>query len=108
MNYFAHAYPFLDDPYFAAGTAIPDWLTVVDRGVRVRPRHAREFFGDADPRVAALARGIVQHIDDDARFHGSRAFVQTALELAALAREAPSEVVARAYGGEAAPSVVRR
>ena len=31
MNYFAHALPFLDQPYFMAGTAVPDWLTVVDR-----------------------------------------------------------------------------
>ena len=31
MNYFAHALPFLDRPYFVAGTAVPDWLTVADR-----------------------------------------------------------------------------
>ena len=29
MNYFAHALPFLDDPYLAAGTGVPDWLSVV-------------------------------------------------------------------------------
>lgn len=27
MNYFAHAYRFLDDPHFATGTGVPDWLT---------------------------------------------------------------------------------
>ena len=36
MNYFAHGHRFVDDPYFLAGTAVPDWLSVVDRKVRVR------------------------------------------------------------------------
>ena len=33
MNYFAHGVRFLEDPYFLAGTAVPDWLSVVDRRV---------------------------------------------------------------------------
>ena len=32
---------FVDDPWFLAGTAVPDWLNVSDRGVRVRPRKPR-------------------------------------------------------------------
>ena len=41
MNYFAHALPFLDDdPYFVAGTGVPDWLSVADRDVRVRLKHS--------------------------------------------------------------------
>ena len=31
MNYFAHALPFFDRPYFVAGTAAPDWLAAADR-----------------------------------------------------------------------------
>ncbi|MHB8902587.1 MAG: hypothetical protein ACYC6Y_27820, partial [Thermoguttaceae bacterium] len=69
MNYFAHALPFLDDPYFAVATGIPDWLTVVDRQVRVRRKHVEPFLDDARPEMASIARGVLQHLLDDARFH---------------------------------------
>lgn len=83
MNYFAHALPFLDNPYFAAGTGVPDWLTVVDRQVRVRNKHASPFTRDPDPHVAAVAGGLLQHLRDDLHFHETRAFAETSLELAA-------------------------
>ena len=92
MNYFAHALPFLDQPYFVAGTAVPDWLSVVDRQVRVRRRHAEPLAnsadtGDAvDPAAAALARGLLQHFRDDLRFHETRAFAETTLALSAESR----------------------
>lgn len=86
MNYFAHAYRFLDDPYFAAGSGVPDWLSVVDRPVRVRIKNARPFEDDPDRVTASIARGIVRHIEDDARFHGSRAFAELSLELTGMAR----------------------
>ncbi len=89
MNYFAHALPFLDDdPYFAAATGVPDWLTVADRQVRIRLKHARPFADDPDPQLAAVARGTMQHIRDDYRFHKTRAFFELSLELAGLARRA--------------------
>ena len=91
MNYFAHALPFLDDPYFAAGTGVPDWLTVVDRGVRIRRKHAEPLADDADPLTAAVARGVIQHIADDARFHQSRAFSEVSLGLTARFREVLGE-----------------
>ena len=87
MNYFAHALHFLDRPYFAAGTGVPDWLTVVDRGVRIRRKHAEPLADDADPLTAAVARGVIQHIADDGRFHQGRAFAELSLELSAAARE---------------------
>ena len=59
MNYFAHALPFLDRPYFLAGTAVPDWLTVADRKVRLRSKHVEVFLDDADPCVAAVASGVL-------------------------------------------------
>ena len=93
MNYFAHALPFLDRPYFAAATGIPDWLTVVDRKVRLRSKHVEPFLEDADPQIAAVAGGVLQHIRDDARFHRSRPFVETSLELTTRARDALGDAV---------------
>lgn len=87
MNYFAHALPFVDDPYFVVGTAVPDWLAVVDRQVRVRARHVEPLGDDVDPRVAALARGVCQHIRDDRRFHETRVFAETMLAITALVRD---------------------
>jgi hypothetical protein len=88
MNYFAHALPFLDRPYFMAGTGVPDWLTVVDRQVRVRTKHAEPLLADTDPCVAAVAGGAIQHLRDDARFHETRAFAETCLELTVRVRDA--------------------
>src|SRR6185295_18197085 len=81
MNYFAHGCRFCADPYFLAGTAIPDWLNVVDRQLRIRERHARAFVADDQPGVASLARGIVKHHEDDDWFHRTAAFAQLSLEL---------------------------
>jgi hypothetical protein len=88
MNYFAHALPFLDDPYFAAGTGVPDWLSVVDRRVRVRLKSAVRLSGDSDRRTASVAGGAAQHIRDDAHFHASRPFAELSWELTARARDA--------------------
>jgi hypothetical protein len=93
MNYFAHALPFLDRPYFAAATGIPDWLTVVDRKVRLRSKHVEPFLEDDDPQTAAVAGGVLQHIRDDAHFHGSRAFVETTMELSVRFRDALGDTV---------------
>jgi len=94
MNYFAHAYTLLDrDRYFVAGTAMPDWLTVVDRRVRVRLRHVEPALADADPLVANLAAGIRQHLRDDARFHETPVFADTMYRLTIQFRDA--------LGGEA-------
>ncbi len=87
MNYFAHGLPFLDDPYFVAGTAVPDWLSVVDRKVRVRSRDARRFIEDDDQQVAAVARGIVQHHDDDGWFHTTEAFASLCWRFTARVRD---------------------
>lgn len=90
MNYFAHALPFLDgDPYFIAGTAVPDWMAVADRPVRVRGKLAEPVAASHDdPRVAAVARGVIQHLDDDHWFHATRGFTEVTSELTRLFREA--------------------
>jgi hypothetical protein len=81
VNYFAHGRQYTSTPYFLAGTAVPDWLSVVDRRVRVRRSVAEAFDGDGDPRAAAVARGIVQHLVDDDWFHRSRAFIELSTRL---------------------------
>jgi hypothetical protein len=88
MNYFAHGRQFTNDPYFLAGTAVPDWLGVVDRRLRVRSHQAAPHCADSDPRVAAVAAGIVQHHRDDAWFHNTRAFAELQLAIGRLVRGA--------------------
>jgi hypothetical protein len=88
LNYFAHGLPFLDNPYFLAGTAVPDWLTVSDRDARLRSKHVAEWKNDPAPAMASLARGILQHLRDDARFHETRAFAETSLEITIQMRDA--------------------
>ncbi len=87
MNYFAHGRHFVDDPYFLAGTAVPDWLNVVDRRVRVRSRQALLHVDSDDPQLSRVAAGIVQHCQDDAWFHQTPAFAELSLELCRLLRQ---------------------
>jgi hypothetical protein len=74
MNYFAHGYRYVDDPYYLAGTAVPDWLGAIDRKVRIRPQQAEAAADHADAVLARVARGIARHHYDDARFHATDAF----------------------------------
>jgi hypothetical protein len=87
MNYLAHGWRYTDEPYVLAGTAAPDWLSVIDRKIRVRSRTAAEFVADSDPIVAAIARGIVQHHTDDAWFHATPAFNELSLQFAVEIRD---------------------
>jgi hypothetical protein len=87
MNYFAHGRRFIDQPYLLAGAAVPDWLNVVDRRVRVRSRRAEEWVRHEDGRVAQVARGIVAHHDDDRWFHGTRAFAELSWAFTAQLRD---------------------
>jgi len=89
MNYFAHGCEFVDDPYFLAGTAVPDWLNVVDRRVRVRARAAESLLAESplDSRQADVARGVLQHCRDDAWFHESRAFAELSLDFCRRLRD---------------------
>ena len=75
MNYLAHGWRFAHEPYVLAGTAVPDWLNVIDRRMKVRSKTAALFVEHEDPATAAIARGIVQHHRDDAWFHETPAFV---------------------------------
>jgi hypothetical protein len=86
MNYFAHGIRFLDRPWFVAGTALPDWLSVVDRRVRLRSKGIAPFAdGSASPE-AELAAGALQHFEDDHWFHKTRAFAEATGRLTDLFR----------------------
>jgi len=88
VNYLAHGWRFAGEPYFLAGTAAPDWLSVIDRKVRLRSKRAAEFVADDDPALAAVARGVVQHLADDAWFHATPAFNELNLAFAVEIRDA--------------------
>ena len=87
MNYFTHGMRFLDRPYFLAGTAVPDWLSVADRKVRMRSRRVGPFADGSGNIHSEIAAGILQHLYDDNWFHQTRAFAETSLELSRLFRD---------------------
>jgi hypothetical protein len=88
VNYFSHGHRFIDDPYMLAGTAVPDWLSVADRRVRARAARAKPLIDDPDPRLSAVASGVVQHHHDDAWFHDTDAFNDTCWQVTVLCRTA--------------------
>lgn len=87
MNYFAHALHHLNRPYFVAGTAVPDWLSVADRQVRLRPRQLEPWFESGDPIQAEVAAGAARHLHDDGWFHGTRGFAEVTGQLTLLFRD---------------------
>lgn len=74
MNYLAHGWRFTADPYFLAGTSAPDWLSVIDRKVRMRRRNVEPHATPTDQAKARFARGVLQHLADDDWFHTTQAF----------------------------------
>ena len=87
VNYLAHAYRFIDRPLFAAGTALPDWMNVIDRKNRARRQYAEPILLDDDPSAREFAAGVIQHHDDDHWFHGQECFVQMSTQFAVELRE---------------------
>ncbi|MFN0197109.1 MAG: hypothetical protein ACKVT0_10200 [Planctomycetaceae bacterium] len=77
MNYFAHGMRFLHRPYFVAGTAVPDWLSVADRATRMHSKRVLPFIGRAEGIEREIAAGVWQHLHDDGWFHTTRAFIET-------------------------------
>jgi len=79
VNYLAHGYRFLNDPQFLAGVSLPDWLSVVNRRVRVSAK--RTAAAQAAPPAEAgehflrICDGIQQHHRDDNRFHRCELFM---------------------------------
>ncbi len=87
VNYFTHGIRHLDRPYFLVGTAMPDFLPVIDRNVRLRARFVQPCLGDEDPATAEFAAGVLQHLEDDRWFHKTRGFFEITGELTRLFRE---------------------
>lgn len=87
MNYFAHGCRFVERPYFLMGTAIPDMIRVSDPGVRVRSKKVLSFAGGTNSPEDEVAAGILQHLEDDDRFHGSVAFIQLSAQLSQFFRK---------------------
>jgi hypothetical protein len=81
MNYFTHALNYLDRPYFMAGTAVPDWLSVADRKVRLRPNMLQPWLVAEATIQCEVASGALQHLNDDDWFHSTRGFVEITNEL---------------------------
>ncbi len=42
VNYLSHAYKHLHDPYFVAGTALPDWMSVVIAAIELAVSRLRK------------------------------------------------------------------
>lgn len=82
MNYLAHSLDCQDNPYEVAGAAVPDWLGMTRPRLRCRSRHAWPHVNADDPRLAAVARGVVRHHADDDWFHQTAAFGDVMLEMA--------------------------
>lgn len=81
MNYLAHGLSFLDRPYVLAGTAVPDWLSVTDRALRLRAQQLRGYQLASDRPASDVIAGVLTHLADDAAFHVTAVFRSTAAEL---------------------------
>lgn len=87
MNFLSHAMPYFDTPLVAACTAVPDWLSVVDRKIRARKRLAIQHLDSDDPSLRDVASGVIRHIEDDRWFHGTQAFIETNMLIAVQLRD---------------------
>lgn len=77
MNYLSHSLSIsADDPYAIAGCALPDWMNVVARSVRVRKKLVLPHIESPHPQFRQLACGVVQHHWDDDWFHRTLAFAE--------------------------------
>jgi hypothetical protein len=90
MNCLSHAWKYLDDPWFAAGTCLPDWLGMMERKNKFRRAKVSSFIELNEPtdKSTVLAQGILQHLADDDAFHGSIAFMETSLTVSNWVKEA--------------------
>lgn len=87
MNYLSHGFRFVEDPYFVAGTALPDWMSVLDRRNRARSTIAAELVDSSNAELAAMARGVMQHHEDDRWFHQTVAFATLSTQFAVELRD---------------------
>jgi hypothetical protein len=90
VNYFAHAIRFLDQPYFMAGTAMPDWIRLIDKA-RVSSKSTQRFIDANSSNLSveqrAICEGVLQHHTDDDLFHSNPVFMSLNLEFAQNLRD---------------------
>lgn len=82
MNYLAHGWRLVHEPFLLAGIAAPDWVRLIDKKMRLRSKTARLFTAVEDHPLACFAQGVVRHHEEDDWFHQSRAFVELNLQFA--------------------------
>lgn len=88
MNYLAHGFRYLGQPHFLAGTAVPDWLSVLNRRVRARARLVAPVVESTESDVVReIGRGILQHHRDDDAFHRCEMFMRLEARLGGAFRE---------------------
>lgn len=87
MNYFAHGMDFLSEPYFLAGTAVPDWLNVAHRKVRLRREQLLPWTDGSGSPADLFAAGILKHLEDDEWFHKTPGFERATGKMTRLFRE---------------------
>lgn len=93
MNFLCHALPTMnrllpiDISTRAICTGMPDFLSVIDRRIRVRGRAAEQHLAAPDLEMRDVAAGIVTHIADDRWFHGGETFARMNLEFAVQLRD---------------------
>jgi len=94
MNFLAHARNHVHRPYVAAGTALPDWLSIGHRRLRLR----RDGLPDRTEHHLAeeLLEGVRTHLEEDVWFHASPAFVELNARFAVAIRGLPGAERARA------------
>ena len=88
MNCLAHAIDYFDEPWFLIGTGMPDWLSMADRKVRLRPKHLDSIGDDVGQPAVLMAQGIRQHWADDEWFHRTVAFHEVTSQVGILFRDA--------------------
>ena len=81
---------------FVAGTALPDWMSVLDRKNRARRRYAEEALErqlqESDHPTSerqakySFIRGVIQHHTDDHWFHSQQLFQELCTQLAVEVR----------------------
>lgn len=93
MNYLAHALPFLESREMVIGTAIPDWVRVVNRRFRARAKTVRSYLSEQNdsPKTTLIAQGILQHHHDDDWFHNTEAFLRLSTQWAKRLRPSLEE-----------------
>jgi hypothetical protein len=87
VNFLSHGFRYLDQPYVVAGTAVPDWLSMVDRKIRARSKNAMPLIQSDDIATREVAMGIMYHHRDDLWFHSSQLFAETMMRFSIELRD---------------------